>query len=125
MGDNEQEVEEREADATEAGDSAGREVKWAALPDGLKVLPAPEKLDESLLNKLVYIRWEVHGWWLGTITHKITNVTPRLFKHFNYRVKYTDGSTGPANLPLDTLCAGGRGQLLPTALQLVVLVGEG
>ena len=61
MGDEKQEVEEREADAAEAGDSAGREVKWAVLPDGLKVLPAPEKLrTTSLLNKLVYIRWEVH-----------------------------------------------------------------
>jgi hypothetical protein len=41
-------------------------IKWASLPDGLKVLPSPKKLDDSLVSKLVYIRWEPpHGWSLG------------------------------------------------------------
>ena len=82
-------------------------IKWASLPDGLKVLPSPEKLDDSLVSKLVYIRWEPpHGWSLGTITHKTTSATPRLFKKFNFKVKYIDGSTGPANLPLENYASG-------------------
>ena len=37
-------------------------IKWASLPDGLKVLPSPEKLDDSLVSKLVYSHWEPpHG----------------------------------------------------------------
>ena len=88
--------------AAEIENSDGSEIKWTSLPEGLKVLPAPEKLDESLVNKLVFIRWEPpHGWSLGTITHKITSATPRLYKKFNYGIKYIDGSKGPANIPLD------------------------
>ena len=89
------------------GDSTIREIKWASLPDGLKVLPPPEKLDDSLVSKLVYIRWEPpHGWSLGNITHRITSATPRLFKKYNHKVKYIDGSTGPASLPLDNYAFG-------------------
>ena len=64
---------------------------------------------EKLVSKLVYIRWEPpHGWSLGTITHKITSSTPRLFKKYKFKVKYIDGSTGPANLPLENYASGPR-----------------
>ena len=73
-------------------------IKWASLPDGLKVLPSPEKLDDSLVSKLVYIRWESpHRWSLGTITHKITSATPRLFKKYNFKRSST--STAQQDLP--------------------------
>ena len=78
--------DEGEEQAGAAEDSTAREIKWASLPDGMKVLPSPEKLDDSLVSKLVYIRWEPpHGWSLGTITLKITSATPRLFKKFNFK----------------------------------------
>ena len=60
-------------------------------------------------HKLVYIRCGTppHGWSLGTITHKITSATPRLFKKFNFKVKYIDGSIGPGQrLPLDNYASG-------------------
>jgi len=87
-----------------------REVKWSDLPEGLKVLPKPPKLDESLVGKLVFIRWESPwGWSLGTIIEKLTKeATPKLIKKFNYRVKYTDGAKGPANLPLDNYSHGSK-----------------
>ena len=36
----------------------------------------------------------------------ITNATPRLFKKYNYQIKYMDGAKGPANLPLDNYASG-------------------
>ena len=41
-----------------------------------------------------------------TITHKITSATPRLFKKYNFKAEYIDGSTGPANLPLENYASG-------------------
>ena len=35
---------------------------------------------------------------LGKITDVITQSTPRLFKKFNFRIVWSDGSKGPANL---------------------------
>lgn len=91
----------------EVGGAPANEIKWANMPDGLKVMSPPKKLDESLVGKLVFIRWEPpHGWCLGTISQKITNATPRLFKKFNYQIKYMDGGKGPANLPLDNYAHG-------------------
>ena len=102
-------AEQADGDNEEAAglDPTTREVKWASLPEGLKVASAPLLLDDSLVGKLVFIRWEPpFGWSLGTILDKITNSTPRLFKKFNYRVKYADGAKGPANLPLDNYAHG-------------------
>ena len=83
-----------------------REVKWAPLP-GLQVLKKPEKLDDALVGQKVYLRWETPwGWTLGVITERLTSATPRLFKKFNFRVKWSDGSKGPANLPLDNYSHG-------------------
>ena len=77
------------------------------MPEGLKVASAPLLLDDSLVGKLVFIRWEPpFGLSLGTILVKITSSTPRLFKKFNSRVKYADGAKGPANLPLDNYAHG-------------------
>ena len=78
-------------------------------------------MTRSSASKLVYIRWEPpHGWSLGTITHKITSATPRLFKKFNFKVKYIDGSIGPGQPPSRQL------RFRPDcAVQLVVPVGEG
>ena len=105
LGEGGEEADEGEEGAAE--DSTTREIKWASLPDGLKVLPSPQKLDDLIVGKLVYIRWEPpHGWSLGIITHQITSATPRLFKKFNYKVKYIDGSIGPANLSLDNYASG-------------------
>ena len=33
--------------------------------------------------------------------HQITNSTPRLFKKFNFRIVWSDGSKGPAKLSVD------------------------
>ena len=101
-----------------------REVKWAPL-SGLKdkVLPKPAQLDDSLVGKLVYLRWVTPwGWTLGVITERLTSSTPRLFKKFNYRIKWSsDGSKGPANLQPENYS-----QPRPnSSLQLVVPVGEG
>ena len=44
------------------------------------------------------MRWATYGWQLGQITDVITKSTPRLFQKFNFRIVWTDGSKGPANL---------------------------
>ena len=44
------------------------------------------------------MRWEKYGWQLGRITDIVTNATPRVFKKFNYRIIWADGSKGPAKL---------------------------
>ena len=51
----------------------------------------PEKLDDSLIGKLILMRWVDYGWLVGKITDRFTPSTPRLFAKFNYRVKWFDG----------------------------------
>ena len=98
--------EEEDEGEEAAADATMREVKWAPLP-GLQVLKKPEKLDDALVGQKVYLRWETPwGWTLGVITERLTSATPRLFKKFNFRVKWSDGSKGPANLPLDNYSHG-------------------
>ena len=47
---------------------------------------------EDLVGQLIYRRWETpHGWLLGKIDKKFDQSTPRLFKKFNYRIKWFDG----------------------------------
>ena len=97
-GDEEAEVEaDVEADDEEAeGGAAGaaatvrREVKWS-LPEGLLVAEKPAKLDDSLVGKIIFMRWGDHGWLVGKISEKFTTATPRLFSKFNYRIKWFDG----------------------------------
>ena len=80
-----------DADVT-ATTTARREVKWGLLPEGLQPAPKPAKLDGSLVGQLIYRRWETpHGWLLGKIDKKFDQSTPRLFKKFNYRIKWYDG----------------------------------
>ena len=80
-------------DADEAAEAAGRrEVKWGLLPEGLQVSPKPDALNDSLVDKLIYMRWPTpHGWLIGTIKEKFTQATPRLYAKFNYRIKWFDG----------------------------------
>ena len=102
------EGEVRGTEPLEKGAGVNVLIRWVEKPDekprsrGAQHLTQPQLLDESLIGKLVFIRWESPwGWSLGTIIEKLTKeATPRLFKKFNYRVKYMDGSKGPANLPL-------------------------
>ena len=49
----------------------------------------------------VYMRWEKYGWQFGRITDIVTNATPRVFKKFNYRIIWADGSKGPAKLSVE------------------------
>ena len=82
---------EEAAEADE--DPTLREVKWG-LPEGLKVLEKPTKLDDALLGMIIFMRWAApHGWAVGKITNQITAATPRLFKNFNFRCTWTDGWT--------------------------------
>ena len=53
---------------------------------GLVVAEKPDKLDDALVGKLIFMRWVDYGWLVGKITEKFTNATPRLFKKFNYRI---------------------------------------
>ena len=84
-------------DADDADDgvaeAAGRrEVKWGLLPEGLQVAPKPDALNDSLKDKIIYMRWPTpHGWLVGTIKEKFTQATPRLYAKFNYRIKWFDG----------------------------------
>ena len=88
-------------------DSSVREVKWNTLPEGLSVMPKPIKLDESLVQGLIFMRWEAPwGWFLGTISEMLTAATPRLLKRFNYRVTWSDGMKGTAKLILDNYAHG-------------------
>ena len=54
-------------------------------------------LDESLVGKSVYMRWQKYGRQLGRIYAKLPKDTPRLFNTFNYRVVWADKPKGPAN----------------------------
>ena len=44
-------------------------------------------------GRLIYMRWpKPHGWCLGKVTQMFTmQDKPRLFKKFNFRIKYEDG----------------------------------
>ena len=63
-------------------------------------------LDERLVGKSVYMRWEKYGWQLGRIYEQITPATPRLFAKFNYRIVWSDGARGPAKLAVDNYAFG-------------------
>ena len=76
------------------------EVKWS-VPGGFEVADEPEALDDSIVGKTIYMRWEKYGWQLGKILEKLTNRTPRLVLKFNYRIVWSDGSKGPAKLGVD------------------------
>ena len=82
-----------------------KEVTWA-VPDGFHVASEPSELNASLVGSHVYMRWEKYGWQLGKITDIITQATPRLFKKFNFRIIWTDGSKGPARLSVDNYGSG-------------------
>ena len=70
------------------------------LPDGFKIASAPTKIDENAVGRCVYFRWEDHGWWFGKVYEMVTSATPRLFKKFNVRIAWADGSKGPTMLDL-------------------------
>ena len=72
--------------------TARREVKWGLIPDGLQPAPKPAKLDSSLIGMFIYLRWATpHSWLLGKIEKKFDQSTPRLFRKFNFRIKWFDG----------------------------------
>ena len=52
------------------------------------------------------MRWEKYGWQLSRITNMFTNSSPtprpRVFKKFNYRIIWADGSKGPAKLSVES-----------------------
>ena len=66
----------------------------------------PEKLDGSLVGENIYLRWERYGWQLGKITAEGTKATPQLFKKFNFRVTWADGSKGPTKLAVESYAHG-------------------
>ena len=93
-GEDEDEDKEEDGEESEEEDPSQREVKWASLPEGLSVCKKPDKLDDALIGMLIFMRWPApHGWHLGTIKSRINASTPRLFKHFNYRLLFDDGWT--------------------------------
>ena len=51
------------------------------------------------------MRWEKYGWQLGRITDIVTDATPRVFKKYNYRIIWADGSKGPAKLSVENYMA--------------------
>ena len=57
----------------------------------------PAALDSKLVGAHIFMRWETYGWQLGKITAVITKDTPRLFKSFNYRCLWADGTKYDAN----------------------------
>ena len=57
------------------------------------------------------MRWEKYGWQLGKITDLITNANPRLYKKFNFRVAWADGSKGPCKLDTATYSYGSDARL--------------
>ena len=88
-----------------AGGAHVTEVKWS-VPEGFKVADEPAKLDSSLVGEYVYLRWEMYGWQLGKIAGVITKSTPQLFKKFNYRIAWADGSKGPSKLAVESYAQG-------------------
>ena len=89
--------EAREGEEGQVRSRGVKEVSWS-VPDGFEVADEPSKLDDTLVGSSVYMRWEKYGWQLGRITDIVTNATPRVFKKFNYRIIWADGSKGPAKL---------------------------
>ena len=81
------------------------EIKWS-LPAGHSVGAEPKTLDAALVGEMVYLRWKDYGWQLGKIYAQVTSDTPHLFKQFNYRVVWGDGSRGPAKLEVNTYLSG-------------------
>ena len=77
-----------------------KDVSWS-VPDGFEVADEPSKLDDTLVGSSVYMRWEKYGWQLGRITDIVTDATPRVFKKYNYRIIWADGSKGPAKLSVE------------------------
>ena len=80
-------------------------LRWS-VPDGFQVADEPAKLDASLVDNHVYMRWEQFGWQLGKINGIITRSTPRLFKQYNFRLVSADGSKGPAKLSVENYAFG-------------------
>jgi len=74
-----------------------KDVSWS-VPDGFEVADEPSKLDDTLVGSSVYMRWEKYGWQLGRITDIVIDATLCVFKKFNYRITWADGSKGPAKL---------------------------
>ena len=71
------------------GSAEGREIKWGILPEGLQVAPKPDTLDASLIDRLIYMRWDApYGWLVGTVKEKFDQSMPRLFRKFNYCIKW-------------------------------------
>lgn len=93
------EGDEGESDDDEADGANVNEVTWS-LPSGFSLAPEPLALDRSLIGKHLFMRWQTFGWQLGKIVDIITQATPRLFRKFNYRILWSDGSKGPAMLDL-------------------------
>ena len=97
--------DEGEEQAGAAEDSTAREIKWASLPDGMKVLPSPEKLDDSLVS----IQARLHS--LGAAARLVTGhhhsqdylCDAASLQEVQFQgQKYIDGSIGPGQrLPLD------------------------
>ena len=92
--------EAREGEEGQVRSRGVKEVSWS-VPDGFEVADEPSKLDDTLVGSSVYMRWEKYGWQLGRITDIVTNATPRVFKKFNYRIIWADGSKGPAKLSVE------------------------
>jgi hypothetical protein len=77
-----------------------KDVSWS-VPDGFEVADEPSKLDDTLVGSSVYMRWEKYGWQLGRITDIVIDATLCVFKKFNYRITWADGSKGPAKLSVE------------------------
>ena len=81
----------------------------------------PKVLDDSLVGKLLLIRWEPpYGWSMGTIAEKITSATPRLFKKFHYHIKYSDGAWGRRGCGLQLVVPAREGQVRLSSLKAAV-----
>lgn len=76
------------------------------VPEGFKVAEEPAQLDSNLIGQSIYMRWEKYGWQLGKVTDVITRKTPRLFKKFNFRMVWADGTKGPAKLAAESYAFG-------------------
>ena len=68
-----------------------KDVSWS-VPDGFEVADEPSKLDDTLVGSSVYMRWEKYGWQLGRITDIVIDATLCVFKKFNYRITWADGT---------------------------------
>ena len=104
----EEEIEddgEDKEDGEEGGADGFAEVKWS-VPPGFEVADEPARLDQSLIGERVYLHWEKYGWQLGKITDVITEKTPQLFKKYNFRVMWADGTKGPTKLTVETYAYG-------------------